>query len=142
MREQSRQTHALECLPDERNRGRKTMDKIARSMVNNSGINPPEDDGYGPRAGLCLEPQKLPDAPSLSRAAGTYHLPDGGWSAGSPTAFSRHSSQLVGDYARLLSSLSGKQGFIDAESLPCSPSVCSPGHVCEPLFCAPKPPGL
>ena len=51
--------------------------------------------------------------------------------------------------SRLLDTVSGRvleistnQGFIDAESLPCSPSVCSPGHVCEPLFCAPKPPGL
>jgi galactose mutarotase-like enzyme len=55
----------LECLADERNRGRKTIDEIAHWMVDNSGVNPPEDDGYGPRAGLCLEPQNFPDAPSL-----------------------------------------------------------------------------
>ena len=51
-------------LADERNRGRKTMDEITRSMVDNSGVNPPEDDGDGPRAGLCLEPQKFPKAPN------------------------------------------------------------------------------
>ena len=54
----------LDRLADERDRGRKTMDEIARSMVDNSGVNPPEDDGYGPRAGLCLEPQSFSDAPN------------------------------------------------------------------------------
>ena len=74
----------LECLTDERNCGRTTIDEIAHWMVDNSGVNPPEDDGYGPRAGLCLEAQNFPDAPSLPRAAGTYHLPDGmvGWIPG------------------------------------------------------------
>ncbi len=38
------------------------MDEIVRSMVDNSGVNPPEDDGCGPRAGLCFEPQNFPDA--------------------------------------------------------------------------------
>ena len=56
----------LECLADERDRGRKTMEEIARWMVNSSGVNPPEDDGYGPRAGLCLEPRNFPDAPNHS----------------------------------------------------------------------------
>jgi aldose 1-epimerase len=42
------------------------MDEIALSMVDNSGVNPPEDDGCGPRAGLCLEPQNFPDAPNHS----------------------------------------------------------------------------
>ncbi len=56
----------LECLADERNCGRKTIDEIAHWMVDNSGVNPPEDDGYGPRAGLCLEPQNFPDAPNHS----------------------------------------------------------------------------
>jgi hypothetical protein len=42
------------------------MDEIVRSMVDNSGVKPPEDDGYGPRAGLCLEPQNFPDAPNHS----------------------------------------------------------------------------
>ena len=62
-----RQANVLERLADERNRGRKTMDKIARSMVDNSGVNPPEDDGYGPRAGLCLEPQRFPKALNHSK---------------------------------------------------------------------------
>lgn len=37
----ARQTNALGCLADERNCGRKTMQEIARWMVNNSGVNPP-----------------------------------------------------------------------------------------------------
>jgi galactose mutarotase-like enzyme len=54
----------LECLADDRNCGRKTMEEIARWMVNNSGVKPREDDGYGPRAGLCLEAENFPDAPN------------------------------------------------------------------------------
>ena len=42
------------------------MDAFARSIVGNSGVNPPEDDGYGPCAGLCLEPQKFPNTPNHS----------------------------------------------------------------------------
>ena len=54
----------LDRLADERDCGRKTMQEIARWMLHNSGVNPPEDDGYGPHAGLCLEPQNFPDAPN------------------------------------------------------------------------------
>ena len=56
----------LALLADEPNCGRKTMDGLARSMVNNSGVNPPEDNGYGPRAGLCLKPQNFSDATNHS----------------------------------------------------------------------------
>jgi galactose mutarotase-like enzyme len=63
-REQARQANVLERLAGERNCGRKTMDEIARWMGDNSGVNPSEDDGYGPRAGLCLEPQRFPKAPN------------------------------------------------------------------------------
>ena len=57
----------LALLAVERNCGRKTMEEIARWMVNNSGVKPREDDGYGPRAGLCLEPQRFPKAPNHSK---------------------------------------------------------------------------
>jgi galactose mutarotase-like enzyme len=40
------------------------MEEIARWMVNNSGVNPPEDTGTASQAGLCLEPQNFPDAPN------------------------------------------------------------------------------
>jgi galactose mutarotase-like enzyme len=57
----------LECLADERNCGRTTIDEIAHWMVDNSGVNPPEDDGYGLRVGLCLEPQRFPKALNHSK---------------------------------------------------------------------------
>ena len=52
------------------------MDEIVRSMVDNSGVKPPEDDGYGPRAGLCLEPQNFPDAPNHPSFPSCCLVPD------------------------------------------------------------------
>lgn len=44
-----------------------TIVLVFGSMVDNSGVNPPEDDGCGPRTGLCLEPQRFPKAPNNSK---------------------------------------------------------------------------
>ena len=44
-REQASQNDVLACLADERNCERKTMDVMARSMVETSGLNPLKDHG-------------------------------------------------------------------------------------------------